>query len=138
MRLLPSRARRLTGRPALLALAALSVALALPIPAHAPTPAFCPVVGYRDFAHPLGYYLTFRLAPGCPHGRVGRLRKSSTLNTRAGGVTVQPIQPQTGAWTVTPQGDDVPNAKQFVYFYFGDRWEWQYFDGAAWVGVILP
>ena len=114
-----------------LTLAALltGAASAAPLP-PTPAPPLCRVVVYRDYVFAFGYYAVPNLAPECPPGSTGRLRKSSTLNTKAQGAAFQPIRPDHGAWTVTNSGDDVPNSEQLMYRF--STWEWQYFTGKTW------
>lgn len=100
-------------------------------PAAVPAPLLCRVVIYTDYNAGVGYYAVPQLAPECPENAIGRLRKSSTINTRARGAKFQPIHPVTGAWTVTFFGDDVPNSEQFVYWF--TSWEWQWSDGKRWI-----
>jgi hypothetical protein len=113
----------------LLAALLIGAAAAAPLPRSMPPP-LCRVVVYRDYDFALGTYWTPRLAPGCPPDGIGRLRKSSTLNTKAQGAAFQPIRPAHGAWTVTSSGDDVPNSEQTSYFW--STWEWQDYEKTGW------
>ncbi len=111
-------------------LAALTLGAASAAAASSPSPPLCRVVIYRDYVFAFGYYAVPNLAPECPPGSTGRLRKSSTLNTKAQGAAFQPIRPDHGAWTVSSSGDDVPNSEQLMYRF--STWEWQYFTGKTW------
>ncbi|GGR19002.1 hypothetical protein GCM10008957_34590 [Deinococcus ruber] len=116
---------------ALTATAGMLLAGASPVP-RPPPPIYCPVVMYQDYYFALSYYVVPALSPDCPPGGVGRLRKSSTLNQKAQGAHYQPIRPQSGAWTVTVFGDDVPRSERFTNVF--STWEWQYVeaDGKHW------
>ena len=115
-------------RPVLAALL-LGVTAAAPLP----KPPLCPVVIYRDYSFAVGYYAVPALAPTCPLGSTGRLRKSSTLSLKSQGAKYQPIKPDAGAWNVTFSGDTVPRAEKFVYWF--STWEWQTYDGTHWMPV---
>ena len=118
-----------------LTLAALILVAAGSLAPAASVPPLCRVVIYTDYNAGVGYYAVPQLAPECPGNAVGRLRKSSTLNTRQQGARFQPIRPVTGAWTITFFGDDVPNSEQFVYWF--SSWEWQWYDGKRWTPAAV-
>lgn len=113
---------------ALLLLAAPSLATAAISP-----PVYCRIVIYTDYNAGVGFFAVPQLAPECDRAAIGRLRKSSTLNTKARGAKFQPVRPVVGAWTVTYLGDDVPNSEQFMYWF--SSWEWQWYDGKKWLPV---
>lgn len=111
----------------LLMLASLSAgqpaALSVPSP-----PTFCEVRILRDYDVSLTYFAVFRLSSNCPPGGVARVRKSSTMNTKAAGAPYQPIRPEIGAWTVTPDGTTVPFSARWTL----NSWQWQCWDGDEW------
>jgi hypothetical protein len=111
-----------------LALAALLIgaASAAPLP---PPPTNCAVVVLRDYELGWAYYAQVRLVPECPEGGSARVRKTSTMSTKVNGNPYQPIRPETGAWNVTRQGDNIPNSMQFTLY----NWAWQYSDGQHWI-----
>jgi hypothetical protein len=116
-----------------LALAALvlGAASAAPLPTvlPPPPPTNCPVVVLRDYELGWAYYAQVRLVPECPEGGSARVRKTSTLSTKVNGNPYQPIRPETGAWNVTRQGDNIPNSMQFTLY----NWAWEYSDGKHWI-----
>jgi hypothetical protein len=119
-------------RPALsfLALGAIgAMALAL----NSPGPELCAVNVFRDYELGWAYYAQVRLAPGCPDGGSARVRKTSTLSTKEKGNTYQPIRPETGAWVVTHNGDDIPSSSQFTL----NNWAWQYWTGKTWAAAVV-
>ncbi|ULH15985.1 hypothetical protein MF271_04960 [Deinococcus sp. KNUC1210] len=104
--------------------------LAAPLP-H-PPPIYCPVIVYRDYDLMFSYYAQFRLPRDCPTGGIARIRKSSTVSTKAQGNPYEPINPQSGAWEVYPNGiDTVPDTAQLTF----NSWQWQYWDGLVWQSV---
>lgn len=88
----------------------------------------CAVTVSPQVTRGVTYHASIRLAPGCPPGGTARVRKSSTLNTRASGAPYQPIKPEQGAWTVTRTGSTVPIPELWTLF----TWQWQFYDPQAW------
>jgi len=102
--------------------------LLLSQPTPSPPPIFCEVRILRDYDVAVTYFAVFRLSSSCPPGGVARVRKSSTLNTKAAGAPYQPIRPLTGAWDVSADGTTVPFSARWTL----NSWQWQYWDGQAW------
>ena len=102
--------------------------LLLSQPTPSPPPAFCEVRILRDYDVSVTYFAVFRLAASCPPGGVARVRKSSTLNTKAAGAPYQPVRPLVGAWDVNADGTTVPFSARWTL----NSWQWQYWDGQAW------
>lgn len=94
-------------------------------------PASCRLQIIPDYVTPIGYRAVLRLAPVCPAGTVLRVRKSSTLSTKASGAKYQPIKPLTGAWEVghpyTPVVRPVP-PRELWTSQVGTPWQWQFWD----------
>lgn len=86
------------------------------------------------------YTAILTVASSCPSGTAFRVRKSSTLNTRAAGAPYQPIKPQTGAWVVTSKTSTIPPGEIYTLF----SWRWDVFDPKVWnldtgqLGAWLP
>jgi hypothetical protein len=116
-----------------LALAALLIGAASAVSSPELPPTYCPVEVLRDYELGWAYYAQLRLTPPCPFGGVGRVRKTSTLSTRAQGNAYQPIRPETGAWTVTASGDNIPRSMQFTLY----SWAWQYWTGKTWATAVI-
>jgi hypothetical protein len=114
-----------------LALAALLIGAASAAPSP-PALNTCPVVVLRDYELGWAYYAQIRLASDCPEGGSARVRKSSTLSTKVDRHAYQPIRPETGAWTVNRQGDNIPNSMQFTLY----NWVWQFWNGKTWVEAV--
>ncbi|AZI45350.1 hypothetical protein EHF33_20790 (plasmid) [Deinococcus psychrotolerans] len=91
-------------------------------------PVFCEVRILRDYDVSLTYFAVFRLASSCPAGGVARVRKSSTMNTKAAGARYQPIRPLVGAWEVSADGTTIPFSSRWTL----NSWQWQYWDGDEW------
>lgn len=103
----------------------------------APVSPYCPVNVFIDYTVGFAYYAQLQLSAGCEPGQVARVRRSSTVSTIRNGAAFQPIDPPTGAWTVTEKGDNVPNEKQITYRW--STWVWEYYDGLAkkWERAVL-
>lgn len=121
-------------RAALLIGAALCV-VASAAPCAVASAAPCAVAVSPAVTRGASYYASLRLTPGCPPGTAVRVRKSSTLNTRAGGARYQPIEPDGSpehgrlfSWTLTARGSNIPPAERWTLF----TWEWQYLDTSIW------
>ncbi|UQN10352.1 hypothetical protein [Deinococcus sp. QL22] len=74
------------------------------------------------------YTPLLQVARTCSPATVFRVRKSSTLNTRAAGARYQPIKPQIGAWVVTKTSSTIPVKELSTLF----TWRWEVFDPKVW------
>ncbi|WP_261665485.1 hypothetical protein [Deinococcus sp. Marseille-Q6407] len=96
---------------------------------------YCAVRMLPDYHFGFSYFARLRLSPTCPAGAVGRVRKTSTLSTKAKGARYQPVKPDGSAqygglfsWTLTRNGDNIPNGEEWTW----NRWRWEYWDGSSW------
>lgn len=86
------------------------------------------------------YTPLLQVSSTCPPGTAFRVRKSSTLNTKAAGAPYQPIKPQIGAWVVTRKSSTIPVKELSTLF----SWRWEFFDAKVWdlhtgqLGAWLP
>lgn len=94
---------------------------------------YCPAVVYQDYQFGVVYYAQVYRAGSCQAQDLTRVRKTSTLNTRANGAQYQPIRPGAGAWEVTPSGDTIPNDAQWTLY----SWDWEYYDGLRWQKAVV-
>ena len=96
---------------------------------------YCAVRMLPDYHFGFSYFARLRLDPACPAGGVGRVRKTSTLSTKANGARYQPVKPDGSAqfgglysWTITKSGDNIPPGEEWTF----NRWRWEYWDGSRW------
>lgn len=89
-------------------------------------PRYCSLLVVRDDVTPFVGYKAALFTPGCPDGRVARVRKASTVNQYA---RYRPILPLVGAWELGPRRNTVPPGEVWT----SDSWRWEYWDGEAWV-----
>lgn len=113
----------------LLALGLLLGASAATVP-H-PAPVYCHISVLRDYELGFAYYARLLLDPDCPAQGQARVRKTSTVSTRRNGAPYQPINPNTGAWTITQNGGNVPPGATFTF----NSWVWQEWTGDHWQTV---
>lgn len=93
----------------------------------------CTLQVIPDYVNPIAFKAVLRLSPACAPGTVLRVRKSSTLNTKARGAKYQPIKPLTGAWEVgnsyTRPLKPVPDRELWTTQVPG-KWRWEWWDAS--------
>jgi len=99
-------------------------ASAIPRPSTHTLSETCTAQIVRDYELGFAYYAQPQLASFCPAGTVLRVRKTSTLNTRAAGAPYQPIQPETGAWELSKAGTTIPFNQRWT----SSGWAWQFYS----------
>lgn len=93
----------------------------------------CTLQVIPDYVNPIAFKAVLRLSPACPAGTVLRVRKSSTLNTKAQGAKYQPIKPLAGAWEVgnsyAQVNRPVPDRELWTTQVPG-KWRWEWWDAS--------